>query len=149
MKLLNEMTLNVKALSINEGFVRSAIAAFCVEANPTLDELTDIKTAVSEAITNSVVHAYPNDIGSILIKVKLFANKVDITIIDYGEGIENLEQAQEPFYTTKPEQERSGMGFTVMESFMDTFSVENNRGKGITIRMTKNIGGEQKQVVGA
>ena len=149
MKLLNEMTLNVKALSINEGFVRSAIAAFCIEANPTLDELTDIKTAVSEAITNSVVHAYPDEIGNILIKVRLFQTKVDITITDYGQGIENLEQAQEPFFTTKPEQERSGMGFTVMESFMDTLLVEKNRGKGITIRMTKNIGGEQKQVVGA
>ena len=149
MKLLNEMTLSVKSLSVNEGFVRSAIAAFCVEANPTLDEITDIKTAVSEAITNCVVHAYPTSVGDILIKVKLFESKVDISITDYGEGIDNIEQAKEPFFTTKPEQERSGMGFTVMESFMDSFDVEKNRGKGITVRMTKNLGSEQKQVVGA
>ncbi len=149
MKLLNEMTLSVKSLSVNEGFVRSAIAAFCVEANPTLDEITDIKTAVSEAITNCVVHAYPTSVGDILIKVKLFEGKVDISITDYGEGIDNIEQAKEPFFTTKPEQERSGMGFTVMESFMDSFDVEKNRGKGITVRMTKNLGSEQKQVVGA
>ena len=148
MKLLNEMTLQVKSLSVNEGFVRSAIAAFCVEANPTLDEITDIKTAVSEAVTNCVVHAYPNSVGDILIKVKLFENKVDISITDYGQGIDDIEQAKEPFYTTKPEQERSGMGFTVMESFMDEFSVEKNRGKGITVRMTKNIGSEQKQAIG-
>lgn len=143
------MTLTVKSLSTNEGFVRSAIAAFCVEANPTLDEITDIKTAVSEAITNCVVHAYPTSVGDILVKVKLFENKVDISITDYGLGIDNIDQAREPFFTTKPEQERSGMGFTVMESFMDTFSVEKNRGKGITIRMTKNIGSEQKVVMGA
>lgn len=149
MKLLNEMTLSVKSLSVNEGFVRSAIAAFCVEANPTLDEITDIKTAVSEAITNCVVHAYPNSVGDILIKVKLFEQKVDISITDYGLGIENIEKAKEPFFTTKPEQERSGMGFTVMESFMDNFDVEKNRGKGITVHMTKNIGSEKKLVVGA
>ena len=149
MELLNEMTLNVKALSVNEGFVRSAIAAFCVEANPTLDEINDIKTAVSEAVTNCVVHAYPDKVGDILVKVKLYKKMVDIQITDYGKGIENLEQAKEPFFTTKPEQERSGMGFTVMESFMDEFSVERNRGKGITIRMKKNLGSEQKQVVGA
>lgn len=143
------MTLSVKSLSVNEGFVRSAIAAFCVEANPTLDEITDIKTAVSEAITNCVVHAYPNSVGDILIKVKLFEQKVDISITDYGLGIENIEKAKEPFFTTKPEQERSGMGFTVMESFMDNFDVEKNRGKGITVHMTKNIGSEKKLVVGA
>ena len=149
MKLLNEMTLNVKSLSVNEGFVRSAVAAFCVEINPTVNEITDIKTAVSEAITNCVVHAYPNEVGDILIKVKLYENKVDIQITDYGEGIENIDEAKEPFFTTKPEQERSGMGFTVMESFMDNLSVEKNRGKGITVRMTKNIGREEQKYVGA
>lgn len=149
MELLNEMTLSVKSLSINEGFVRSAIAAFCVEANPTLDEITDIKTAVSEAITNCVVHAYPTQVGDILIKVKLYKDKVQMSITDYGTGIENIEQAKEPFYTTRPDQERSGMGFTVMESFMDDLVVEKNRGKGITVRMTKKIGSEQRQVVGA
>ncbi len=149
MELLNEMTLSVKSLSVNEGFVRSAIAAFCVEANPTLDEITDIKTAVSEAITNCVVHAYPTQVGDILIKVKLYKDKVQMSITDYGTGIENIEQAKEPFYTTRPDQERSGMGFTVMESFMDDLVVEKNRGKGITVRMTKKLGSEQRQVVGA
>ena len=149
MELLNEMTLSVKSVSVNEGFVRSAIAAFCVEANPTLDEITDIKTAVSEAITNCVVHAYPTQVGDILIKVKLYKDKVQMSITDYGTGIENIEQAKEPFYTTRPDQERSGMGFTVMESFMDDLVVEKNRGKGITVRMTKKLGSEQRQVVGA
>lgn len=149
MKVLNEMTLQVKSLSTNEGFVRSCVAAFCVESNPTIDEINDIKTAVSEAITNCVVHAYPDCLGDILIKVTLFEHKVDISITDYGLGIDNIEQAKEPFFTTKPDQERSGMGFTVMESFMDSFSVEKNRGKGITVRMTKNIGSEEKQFVGA
>ena len=149
MELLNEMTLSVKSLSVNEGFVRSAIAAFCVEATPTLDEITDIKTAVSEAITNCVVHAYPTQVGDILIKVKLYKDKVQMSITDYGTGIENIEQAKEPFYTTRPDQERSGMGFTVMESFMDDLVVEKNRGKGITVRMTKKLGSEQRQVVGA
>ena len=149
MKILNEMTLNVKSLSVNESFVRSAIAAFCVELNPTIDEITDIKTAVSEAITNCVVHAYPNSVGDILIKVRLYSNKVDIQITDYGEGIEDIEKAKEPFYTTKPEQERSGMGFVVMESFMDSFKVEKNKDKGITIQMTKNIGEQKSKVVGA
>lgn len=148
MELLNEMTLSVKAISVNEGFVRSAIAAFCVTANPTLDEINDIKTSVSEAVTNCVVHAYPDKVGDILIKVKLYENRVDIQITDYGKGIENIEMAVQPFFTTKPEQERSGMGFTVMESFMDKFHVERNKGRGITVRMSKNIGTARKEMIG-
>lgn len=144
----NEMTLIVDAKSVNEGFVRSAVAAFCVPLNPTLDEITDIKTAVSEAVTNSIVHAYPNQKGEIIIKVKLSNNIIDIYVIDKGVGIIDIDKAVEPFYTTKPEQERSGMGFTVMESFMDTLKVTENKGKGITVHMTKKIEGDKLKVIG-
>ena len=137
MKLLNEMELNIKALSINEGFARSCVAAFCVQANPSLDEITDIKTAVSEAVTNCVVHAYPSIPGNICIKVKLYENSVDIEILDNGIGIENFEKAREPFYTSKPNEERSGMGFAVMESFMDNLELKNNTNKGLIVKMQK------------
>ncbi len=137
MKLLNEMELNFKALSINEGFARSCVAAFCVQANPSLDEITDIKTAVSEAVTNCVVHAYPSIPGNVCIKVKLYDNSVDIEIIDNGIGIEDFEKAKEPFYTSKPNEERSGMGFAVMESFMDNLELKNNVNKGLIVKMQK------------
>ena len=137
MKLLNEMELNFKALSINEGFARSCVAAFCVQANPSLDEITDIKTAVSEAVTNCVVHAYPSIPGNVCIKVKLYDNSVDIEIIDNGIGIEDFEKAKEPFYTSKPDEERSGMGFAVMESFMDNLPLKNNTNKGLIVKMQK------------
>lgn len=149
MELINEMNLSVKSLSINESFVRSTIAAFCVNANPSLDEITDIKTAVSEAITNCVVHAYPNSVGNIDVKVKLYKNRVDISICDYGCGIDNIKLAIQPFFTTKPEQERSGMGFTVMESFMDNCVVERNKSKGITVHMSKEFGKNRCYVAGA
>ena len=149
MEIINEMNLSVKSLSINESFVRSVVAGFCVSANPSLDEITDIKTAVSEAITNCVVHAYPQKPGMIDIKVKLFSNMVDIYITDYGTGIDNIQLATQPFFTTKPQQERSGMGFTVMESFMDTLEVTRNKTKGITVHMSKKFKGEQTAVAGA
>jgi len=133
----NEMSLKIKSLSINEGFVRSCIAAFCISANPTLDEITDIKTAVSEAITNCVVHAYPDSVGDIFIDVVLEDNILNIKITDHGKGIENIEEAMQPFFTTKPEEDRSGMGFTVMESFMNSLNVTKNENQGITIQMTK------------
>lgn len=140
MKVKNELTMTVKALSENEGFVRSSVAAFCLPMNPTLDEITEIKTAVSEAVTNCVVHAYPDKIGDIVIKVKLTEKDVLISVTDYGVGIDNLEKAIEPFFTTKADEERSGMGFTVIESFMDSFKLERNKSKGITVYMTKHIG---------
>ena len=148
MKIINEMDLSVKSLSINEGFVRGVVAGFCVECNPSLDEITDIKTAVSEAITNCVVHAYPDSVGKIDINVKLYENMVKISITDYGIGIDNIEQAIEPFFTTKPDEERSGMGFTVMESFMDEFKVTKNKSKGITVQMTKIFGRENVACAG-
>ena len=137
MKLINEMEINFKAISVNEGFARSCVAAFCVQANPSLDEITDIKTAVSEAVTNCVVHAYPSIAGNICIKVKLYEHSVEIEIIDNGIGIEDFTKAKEPFYTTKPDQERSGMGFAVMESFMDNLELKNNQNHGLIVKMQK------------
>lgn len=139
MKVLNEMKLTIKAISINESFARSTVSAFCVGANLSLDELTEIKTAVSEAVTNCVVHAYPDKEGIIKIEVKLTENKIYISVSDEGIGIDNLEKAKEPFYTTKPEEERSGMGFTVMESFMDKVEIRRNKKNGVTVLMEKNI----------
>ena len=137
MKTINEMELKFKAISINEGFARSAIAAFCVQANPSVDEITDIKTAVSEAVTNAVVHAYPLKDGDVSIKVKLYSSGVVIEISDNGIGIDDFEKAREPFYTSKPSEERSGMGFTVMESFMDSVTLLNNGKSGLTVKMEK------------
>lgn len=148
MNIINEMTLTFKALSENEGFARSAVAAFCVQINPTLDEITDIKTAVSEAVTNSVVHAYPKGNGEITINVKLTLDTAIISVSDNGVGIQDLEKARQPFFTTKPDEERSGMGFTVMESFMDRVYVLKNKGKGITVLMEKKFGGSEKKVIG-
>ena len=148
MKYKNEFTMTVKSLSENESFVRSSVAAFCLPLNPTLDEITEIKTAVSEAVTNSVVHAYPDKIGDIVIKVKLTECEVFISVTDYGVGIDNLEKAIEPFFTTKPEDDRSGMGFTVIESFMDSFKLERNKGAGVTVHMTKHIGQKNLEAVG-
>ena len=148
MKYKNEMSMTVKSLSENESFVRSSVAAFCLSMNPTIDEITEIKTAVSEAVTNSVVHAYPGKIGDIIIKVKLTENNVYISVTDYGVGIDNLEKAIEPFFTTKPDEDRSGMGFTVIESFMDSFKLERNKTAGVTVTMTKHIGGKSANLVG-
>jgi len=148
MKYINEMTLNFKALSINEGFSRSAVAAFCVQINPTLDEITDIKTAVSEAVTNCVVHAYPKNIGDVEVWVGLTEDTIYISISDTGIGITNFERAREPFFTTKPEQERSGMGFTVIESFMDTLELAKGPRGGTTINMSKRIGNVAKKALG-
>lgn len=147
MKVINEMTVSFKALSVNEAFARSLVAAFCVQANPTLDEITDIKTAVSEAVTNSVVHAYPKNVGDVTINVKLYENGAMITVSDCGIGISNFEKAREPFFTTKPDEERSGMGFTVMETFMNSVEVKKNGNKGVKIQMFKNFG-ENKKIVG-
>ena len=138
MKSINEMEITFKAISVNEGFARSCVAAFCVQANPSLDELTDIKTAVSEAVTNSVVHAYPKKEGDITIKVLLKDDySVSIIVKDNGIGIKDFNKAIEPFYTTKPEQERSGMGFTVMQSFMDSVVLSKNENGGLIVTMDK------------
>ena len=136
----NEMTLAFDSISQNEGFARVAVAAFVTQLNPTLEEVADIKTAVSEAITNCIVHAY--DTGTEKIRVECRNQKRELTVVvkDTGKGIENVEKAMEPLYTTKPEQDRSGMGFAFMEAFMDQVTVESEPGKGTTVTMKKIIG---------
>lgn len=150
--IINQMQITFKALSVNEGFARACVAAFCAQANPTLDELTDIKTAVSEAVTNCVVHAYPDkkdDVGDVTINVYLHDNqKVVIEVIDYGIGIEDFEKALEPFFTTKPDEERSGMGFTVMQNFMDKVVLSNGKQGGLIVTMEKKFARESKVALG-
>ena len=139
----NEMTLTFSAVSDNEAFARNAVAAFCVGLDPTIDQLNAIKTAVSEAVTNSIVHAYPNGAGDkfVTVRTTIEDNTVHIVVSDEGVGIDDVDKAMQPFYTTKPEQERSGMGFTVMESFMDELSVERNTPTGTVIKMSKSLRG--------
>ncbi len=144
MQYLNEMTLTFLSYSVNESFARTAVASFCVQLNPTLDEIDDIKTAVSEAVTNCVVHAYPNCVGEITLFVGLREGEVVIKVFDEGVGIENFERAREPFFTTKPDEERAGMGFTVMESFMDSVSLERNRERGVVVELRKSLKKEIK-----
>jgi len=137
MDYINKMQLTIPALSLNESFARGVVGAFCVSINPTLEQINDLKTAVSEAVTNCVVHGYKNQQGNITIDAILFADRVEITITDFGVGIENVEQAMQPFFTTKPDEERSGMGFTVMQAFMNKVVLSSQPGKGTTLKMTK------------
>jgi len=143
----NKVEIKFKSLPEFESFARTCVASYSLQLNPTLDEISDIKTAVSEAITNCVVHAYPKKEGDILLCMETNNDILKISITDFGVGIKNIEQAMTPFYTTKPEEERSGMGFTVMDSFMDTLVVKNNSSKGLTIEMTKKISKQAKLVV--
>lgn len=140
----NKMKLQFLSKSNNEGFARIAIAAFAAQLDPTIEELADIKTAVSEAVTNSIIHGYEDEIGEVTIKAKLQENEVIIEVSDNGKGIENIEVAKQPLYTTKPNLERSGMGFTIMESFMDEVQVESIIGLGTKITMKKRIKELQK-----
>ena len=135
----NEMKLEFISKSNNEAFARIAVAAFVSSLDPTIEEISDIKTAVSEAVTNSIVHGYENKKGIIHIKCKIINRKVHIEISDNGKGIENVELAKQPLYTSKPDLERSGMGFTIMESFMDNLLVESVFGVGTKIIMEKEI----------
>ncbi|RYM05072.1 anti-sigma F factor [Sporolactobacillus sp. THM7-7] len=136
----NEMTLSFTAISENESFARVAVAAFVAQLDPTLDELTEIKTVVSEAVTNCIIHGYENSgKGEVRIYARMEDETVTLKIQDSGVGIENVERARQPLYTTKPELERSGMGFTIMENFMDRVTVETEAGGGTTIIMTKQI----------
>ena len=135
----NVFKLEIDAKLKNEGFIRSMVAAFCVQINPSISEINDIKTAVSEAVTNSIVHGYKDKSGTITLIVGLKAKTVDITIIDNGVGISDIERARQPFFTTRAKDERSGMGFTLMESFMDAVEVKNNPSGGLIVRMNKTI----------
>ena len=134
------LELIIDSKSENESFARVAVAAFCTRLDPTLEEITDIKTAVSEAVTNCIVHGYEGGKGKIYINVNITGNTAEVIVKDYGVGIENIEKAMEPLYTTKPEQERSGMGFSFMEAFMDELEVSSARNKGTTVIMRKKIG---------
>ena len=135
----NEMKLEFLSKSSNEAFARIAVAAFASQLDPTIEEMADIKTAVSEAVTNSIVHGYENMQGIVKIVCKIFANSIEIEISDTGKGIENVELARKPLYTSKPNLERSGMGFTIMESFMDELNVESILGLGTKVTMKKKI----------
>ena len=141
MKKSNYMEVKFKAISENEGFARVCVAGFCLPLNPSVDELGDIKTAVSEAVTNCVVHAYPKGDGVVTLSCKIEEDEVEITVKDSGIGIRDIARAREPFYTTKPDEERSGMGFAVMESFMDFIDVSPNEQGGLVVVMRKKING--------
>ncbi len=135
----NEMKLEFISKSSNEAFARISVAAFASQLDPTIEELSDIKTAVSEAVTNCIIHGYENKQGIVKIMARLKENEIIIEISDNGKGIENIEIAKEPLYTTKPNLERSGMGFTIMENFMDTMEVESIVGLGTKVKMSKII----------
>ncbi|MFU0833024.1 MAG: Anti-sigma F factor [Oscillospiraceae bacterium] len=139
MKPVNEMSVSFLSCSSNEAFARAVVAAFVAQLDPTVDELCDIKTAVSEAVTNCIVHAYRNTIGTVYIKCQLYGDgQIVVRIRDKGCGIENIEQAMQPLFTTQ-EGERAGLGFAVMQSFMDKLHVHSKLGKGTTVTMKKTI----------
>ena len=134
----NKMSIEFVSKSQNEGFARVAVAAFVAQLDPTIDEINDVKTAVSEAVTNSIIHGYENrDDGLVRIEAEINGNEVTIVIIDKGIGIDDIKQAMEPLYTSRPDIERSGMGFTVMETFMDDLKVESEKGIGTKVVIKK------------
>ena len=140
----NYMKIEIPALGRNESFARNVVAGFAVECAPTVGEISDIKTAVSEAVTNAVVHAYDEENDSNLIEIAADIdddNTLTVSVRDFGRGIEDVAEAREPFFTTKPDAERSGMGFTIIETFMDDLEVESAPGKGTTVIMRKRRGG--------
>lgn len=139
MSINNKMKLTFLSLSTNESFARSTISCFALQLNPSVSQISDIKTAVSEAVTNAIVHGYPGKIGDITMEAWIDGGVLHINVFDNGVGIENLNQALEPFYTTREDEERSGMGFTIMRSFMDDMRVESKVGEGTKIYMSKII----------
>ena len=139
MKTENQVTLEFPSRSANEGFARTAAACFAAQMDPTLEEVNDVKTAVSEAVTNAIVHAYPDAIGKIVMKLRIREDhSLEIVVRDWGVGIADVDRAREPLFTTGSE-ERSGMGFTIMESFMDSLKVRSQPGKGTTLTMRRRI----------
>lgn len=134
----NRVKIEFLSKSVNEGFARVAVAALVAQLDPTVEELSDVKTAVSEAVTNSIIHGYESrEDGIIKLEASISKNSVTISIEDFGKGIEDIKQAMEPLYTSRPDLERSGMGFTVMETFMDQVEVESTKGKGTIVVMNK------------
>ena len=139
MKTKNSVKLELPAKSCNEAFARAAVAAFAAQLDPTIDELGDIKTAVSEAVTNAIVHAYPDDMGTVWIKLRILGEDcLEISVKDKGRGIDDVKQAMEPLFTTGGE-DRSGMGFTIMDTFMDKMKVSSKAGKGTSVTMVRRI----------
>lgn len=144
--MTNYMKLEISAISENEAFARSAVAAFALALNPSISELSDVKTAVSEAVTNCIVHAYGKQDVDEKVTIECWTEKMEkggklhITVSDSGKGIADVKRAVEPFFTTLEGDERSGMGFTIMQTFMSEFSLQSEEGKGTTVRMTKEIG---------
>lgn len=136
----NKVKLELEALPENEGFARVAVAAFITPLNPTMEEISDVKTAVSEAVTNAVIHAYEEKGGTVTIRCSLEEDLLHMEIEDYGKGIENVKEAMEPLFTTRPDLERSGMGFAFMEAFMDGLEVESAPGRGTCVIMEKKLG---------
>src|SRR5690554_5380312 len=139
MDFTNEMMLEFDSKSINESFARTVVASFVAQLDPTLEEINDVKTAVSEAVTNAIIHGYNDRQGKVKIVCKIKNREIFIEVKDNEVGIENIEKAMEPLYTTRPEIERSGMGFSFMEAFMDKLIVESEPGKGTTVKMSKKI----------
>ncbi|MGB9678549.1 MAG: anti-sigma F factor [Thermoanaerobacteraceae bacterium] len=139
MEYSNMMELKFLSKSQNESFARTVIAAFAAQLDPTIEDIADIKTAVSEAVTNAIIHGYENKINLITIKAFINDHTITIEVIDEGKGIEDIEKAMEPLFTSKPDEERAGMGFTVMQTFMDELDVESEPGKGTRIIMKKQI----------
>ena len=140
MENTNEMTIIFDSRPVNEGLARVTAASFCTQLNPTLEEVADIKTAVSEAVTNCIIHGYEGRVHKIKMSCTLRDREITVAISDEGAGIPDIQKAMEPLYTSRPDKDRSGMGFTFMEAFMDEVSVESEVGKGTTVRMKKTIG---------
>ena len=139
-RVLNELKAEFPSLSENEALARLLVSGFISQLNPMVDELSDVKTAVSEAVTNCIVHAYRNTVGKVRMLVRIYdGSEVYIRITDTGCGIENLDKAMEPLFTSSPDEDRAGLGFTVMESFMDTLSVRSTLGKGTTVTLRKKL----------
>lgn len=139
MRTNNKMRLEIPSKSENERFARTVCAAFILELDPTLEEMSEIKTAISEAVTNAIIHGYNGNEGTVLIYGEIEDRTVTYTIVDNGCGISDIKKARQPLYTQKPDSERSGMGFSIMEAFMDTLTVESEENKGTKITMTKRL----------
>lgn len=140
MEQTNEMMIEFDSRSCNESFARVAVAAFMTQLNPTLEEVADVKTALSEAVTNAIVHGYENEVKKVTVSCSISGQVLTLTVSDKGVGIANIAKAMEPLFTTKPDTERSGMGFAFMEAFMDDVQVESTVGEGTAVTMKKRIG---------
>lgn len=139
MQPINKMRTEFLSKSANESFARVVAASFAAQADPSIEVVADIRTAVSEAVTNAIIHGYGEEEGTVVLTCVLYPDFVEITVEDFGKGIEDVEQAKTPLFTTRPDLERSGMGFTVMETFMDSLEIESRVGQGTRIRMTKEL----------